>query len=132
MRGTNFKPMFQQLNEFKYTAATGKTYIVYFLKFWCAERKKSDYIVKYQIRGPERDFVWYGRISKERFMVDVEKTGGDIKNFSEEELVDKIKTYLKKLFIYIIKKALDKEFEESNTEFVFYKKPPIVKRTWSE
>ncbi|KPJ73478.1 hypothetical protein AMJ52_03600 [candidate division TA06 bacterium DG_78] len=124
--------MFQQLNEFKYTATTGKTYIVYFLKFWHASDKKNDYIVKYQIRGPERDFVWYGRISKGRFFTDHKNADRDSKKHSEIELEDEIKIYLKKLFIYILKKALDKGFEEPNTEFVFYKKPPIVKRTWSE
>lgn len=124
--------MFQQLNEFKYTATTGKTYIVYFLKFWHASDKKHDYIVKYQIRGPERDFVWYGRVSKERFFADRKKIDRVRKKCSEIELDDEIKIYLKKLFIYVLKKALNKGFEEPNTEFVFYKKPPIVKRTWSE
>jgi hypothetical protein len=124
--------MFQQLNEFKYTATTGKTYIIYFLKFWHASDKKNDYIVKYQIRGPERDFVWYGRVSKERFFADHQNIEREKKKRSEKELDDEIKIYLKKLFIYVLKKALDKGFEEPNTEFIFYKDPPIVKRTWSE
>jgi hypothetical protein len=124
--------MFQQLNEFKYTAATDKVYLVYFLKFWQASDKKHDYIVKYQIRGPERDFVWYGRVSKGRFFADRKNLDRERKKRLGKELEDEIKTYLKKLFIYVLKKALDKGFEEPNTEFVFYKKPPIIKRTWNE
>jgi hypothetical protein len=124
--------MFQQLNEFKYTATTGKTYIIYFLKCWHTPDKKNDYIVKYQIRGLERDFVWYGRISKERFFADRKNTDKASKKHSEIELEDEIKIYLKKLFIYVLKKALNKGFEEPNTEFVFYKKPSIIKRAWSE
>ena len=124
--------MIQPRNEFKYKADTGKTYIVYFLKFWPATDKKNDYIVKYQIRESERDFVWYGRIAKDRFLADTKNTAEGSASKSKEELENKIKNYLQKIFTYVTKKALDKGFEEPNTEFVFYKKPPIAKRTWCD
>ena len=124
--------MFRPLNEFKYTAKTGKIFVIYFLKFWPARDEKNDYIVKYQIRASDKDFVWYGRISKERYMSDVKVPTNDIKSISKQALEERIQNHLKKLFIYVIKKGLDKGFEEANTEFVFYKKPPILKRVWNE
>jgi len=124
--------MFRPLNEFKYTAKTGKIFVIYFLKFWPARDEKNDYIVKYQIRASDKDFVWYGRISKERYMSDVKVPTNDIKSISKQALEERIQNHLKKLFIYVIKKGLDKGFEEANTEFVFYKKPPILKRAWNE
>jgi len=124
--------MFQQFNEFKYTAQTGKNYIVYFLQFWPVQDKKNDFVAKYQIRAPDKDFVWYGRISKERFLVDAKIETKDIKSMPKEELQKRIESHLKTFFVYIIKKVLDKGFEEPNTEFVFYKEPPITKRIWCE
>lgn len=124
--------MFEQLNEFKYNAENGKTYIIYFLKFWKVENKKKDFIVKYQIRSSDRDFIWYGRISKKRVISDLKLMPKDIKKIPDKELEYRIQEHLKKLFIYVIKKGLDKGFEEPNTEFVFYKEPPIAKRVWNE
>ncbi len=123
--------MFQQLNEFKYTAKTGKVHIIYFLKFWPADYEKDDYIVKYQIRTPEKDFFWFGRISKERALLDLKISAKDMK-FTAEELENKIKDHLKMLFISVMKKGLDKGFEEPNTEFIFYKEPFVTKRVWKE
>jgi len=124
--------MFQPLNEFKYTAETGKSYIIYFLKFWQADDKKTDYIVKYQIRAPENDLFWYGRISKERALIDLKIDPKEMKAITEEELDNKIKDHLKMLLISVMKKGLDKGFEETNTEFIFYKEPLVAKRTWKE
>jgi hypothetical protein len=124
--------MFQQLNELKYKAETDKNYILYFLKFWKSEDKKNDYIVKYQIRGPDHDFYWYGRISKDRFVADTKMTAKQMKSLAKEELENQISEHLKKLTIYVIKKGLDKGVEEPNIEFVFYNKPPILKRIWQE
>jgi hypothetical protein len=122
--------MFRQLNELQYNAKSGETYIIYFLKFWKTKGKKGDFVTKYQIRSSDRDFVWYGRISKERVMDDLNLTPGDIKRISNEELEHKIEEHLKKLLVHVIKKGLDRGFVEPNTEFVFYKKPIIKKRVW--
>jgi hypothetical protein len=120
--------MFQQPNEFKYQAVTGKNYIIYFLKFWSA----GDYLIKYQIRAPDKDFVWYGRISKERALVDLKLGSKEAKALGPEALELKIKTHLQALFISVMEKGLDKEFEEPNTEFVFYQGPFVTKRIWEE
>jgi len=124
--------MFEQLNELKYNAKSEKTYIMYFLKFWRAEDKKDDFIVKYQINSADKEFFCYGRISKKRAMGDLNLTPKDVKKLSDRELEQKVQDHLKRLLVYIIKKGLDKGFEEPNTEFVFYTKPPIAKRVWSE
>ncbi len=121
--------MFQTLNEFKYVAETGKSYIIYFLKFW---QVGDDYIVKYEIRATDRDFFWFGRISKERALIDLKIDPGDAKSIKEEELYQKIKEYLMILFTSVLKKGLDKGFEEPNAEFVFYKEPFVLKRFWQE
>jgi len=120
--------MFQQLNEFKYAAATGKNYIIYFLKFWTA----GDYIIKYQIRTPDKDFFWYGRMSKERALIDLKLTPKEAKAEAQEVLENKIKDHLQTLFISVVKKGLDKGFDEPNTEFVFYKEPFVTKKVWKE
>ncbi len=122
--------MYEQLNEFKYTAQTGKTYIIYFLKFWQDEENK-DYIAKYQIRSQDRDIVWYGRISKERALIDLNIIAKDAKSMDKKELESKIVIHLKKLIITVMFKGLDKGYEEPNTEFVFYKDPLVAKRIWS-
>jgi len=124
--------MFQQLNEFKYEAETGKTYIIYFLKFWHAMAKPDDYVIKYQIRAAEKDFVWYGRISKARFMIDNKVADENIAAITKEELENRIQNHLGQLFIHVMKKGLDKGFEEPNSEFVFYKQPLVIKRVWHE
>jgi hypothetical protein len=124
--------MFEQLNELKYKAESGKQYTIYFLKFWKAKDKRNDFIVKYQIRSEDKDFVWYGRISKERVMADLELKPKDKQKMSHDKLEYRIQQHLKKLLVHVIKKGLDKGFEEPNTEFVFYKKPPITKRVWNE
>ncbi|MEO0206902.1 MAG: hypothetical protein ABIL22_09555 [candidate division WOR-3 bacterium] len=121
--------MLQQLNEFKYNAETGKIYIVYFLKFW---KDGEDYIVKYQIRGEEKDLFWYGRISKERALIDLKINPKQIKSIPNEEFEKKIKEHLMVLFTTVMKKGLDKGFEEPNTEFVFYKEPFVTKRNWKD
>ena len=72
--------MFQQPNEFKYTAATGKIYIIYLLKFWQADDKKDDYLIKYEIRSDEKDIYWYGRISRERALLDLKISPKDRKS----------------------------------------------------
>ena len=120
--------MFQQLNEFKFSAASGKEYIIYFLKFWSA----GDYIIKYQIRTPDRDFFWYGRISKERALTDLKQGPKEAKALGTEELELRIKTHFQTLFISVMEKGLDKGFEEPNTEFVFYKETFVTKRVWEE
>jgi len=122
--------MFQSLNEFKYNAETGKSYIVYFLKFWRAGA--NDYIVKYEIRATDKDFFWFGRISKERALTDLKINPKEVKSITKEDLEQKIKEHLMMLFISVMKKGLDKGFEESNTEFIFYKEPFVVKRAWQE
>lgn len=120
--------MFQQLNEFKYKAATGKEYIIYFLKFW----KVEDYCIKYQIRGMEKDFFWYGCMSEERALIDLQISKKDKKSISRDDLEKKIKDHLEVLFVSVMKKGLDKDFEEPNTEFIFYKEPFVSKRIHSE
>lgn len=115
--------MFQQLNEFKYKAATGKEYIVYFLKFWHAK----DYFIKYQIRATEKEIFWYGRMSEERALIDLEISKKEKKSIKKEELESKIKDHLEKLIVSVMKKGLDKGFEEPNTEFVFYKESFVSK-----
>ncbi|HEX7320460.1 MAG TPA: hypothetical protein VF399_08920 [bacterium] len=122
--------MYEQLNEFKYTAQTKKTYIIYFLKFW-RDEEKNDYIAKYQIRSQDRDIVWYGRISKERALIDLNINAKDAKSMDTKELESKIVVHLKKLIVTVMFKGLDKGFEEPNTELVFYKEPLVAKRIWS-
>ena len=124
--------MFRPLNEFKYTAETGKTYIIYFLKFWPARDNENDYVVKYQIRASDRDFFWYGRISRERALIDLKIDQEEIERIGKEGLENKIKDHLEMLLIATMKKGLDKGFEEPNTEFVFYKEPLVAKRNWRE
>lgn len=121
--------MFQSLNEFKFVAETGKSYIIYFLKFWQVD---NDYIIKYQIRAPDRDFFWFGRISKERALIDLKISSEDNRTMKKDELEQKIKEHLMILFTSVLKKGLDKGFEEPDTEFVFYKEPFITKRIWKE
>ncbi len=124
--------MFQPLNEFKYTAENGKDYIIYFLKFWQAADKKGDYVVKYQIRAPERDFVWYARMSLERFKKDTNLSAKELKSLSKQALEERVANHLKTLFTYVMRKGLSKGFEEPNIEFVFYIEPPIARRVWQE
>lgn len=118
--------MLQQLNEFKYQAETGKVYVVYFLKFWEA----GDFIVKYQITASDRDFFWYGRISKERALLDLKISEDEAESMAKDDFQNKIREHLKMLFTSVMKKGLDKGFEESNTEFMFFKEPAIAKRVW--
>jgi hypothetical protein len=120
--------MFRQLNEFKYKAATGKEYIIYFLKFW----QDKDYCIKYQIRGADKDLFWYGCISEERALADLNISKQDKKSLSKEELGKKINDHLEAIFVSVMKKGLDKGFEEPNAEFVFYKEPFVSKRIHSE
>ena len=124
--------MFEQLNELKYKAQNGKTYLMYFLKYWEAADKSGDLIVKYQIRSSDKDFVWYGRISRERAVSDLKSMPRKKGKLSKKELNDRIKAHLKRLFVYVAKKGLDKGYEQADTEFVFYKKPHIEKRIWRE
>ncbi len=124
--------MFEQLNELKYKAQNGETYLVYFLKHWEATDKRGDSIVKYQIRSSDKDFVWYGRISRERAVSDLKSMPKEKGKISKKELDDRIIAHLKRLFVYVAKKALDKGYEQADTEFVFYVKPQIEKRTWRE
>ncbi len=121
--------MFQSLNEFKFAAETGKSYIIYFLKFWQVD---NDYIIKYQIRAPDRDFFWFGRISKERALIDLKISSETARTMKNDELEQKIKEHLMILFTSVLKKGLDKGFEEPDTEFVFYKEPFVTKRIWKE
>jgi hypothetical protein len=120
--------MFQQLNEFKYQASTGKNYVIYLLKYWPGD----DYVVKYEIRTPDRDFFWYGRISRERALTDLKLSAKEAKALALDVLETRIKTHLQQLFISVMEKGLDKGFEEPNTEFVFYKEPFVTKRIWEE
>jgi len=123
--------MFEQLNELKYNAQNGKTYLMYFLKYWKLS-EQGDFIVKYQIRSSDRDFVWYGRISKERAVSDLKLTQKDAQKIPEKELNDRIEAYLKRLFVYVAKKGLDKGYEKADTEFVFLKNRSVTKRIWCE
>ena len=120
--------MFQSPNEFKYVAATGKSYIIYLLKSWRAD----DYIVKYQIRTEDRDFFWHGRMSEERALLDLKIDKKEKKSIAGEDLANKIKEHLEALFVSVMKKGLDKGFEEPGIEFVFYKEPFVTKRIWTE
>lgn len=120
--------MFQQLNEFKYKAATGNEYIIYFLKFW----KADDYCIKYQIRGADKDIFWYACMSEERALLDLKISKKDKKAISKEEFEKKVKDHLEAIFVSVMKKGLDKGFEEPNTEFVFYKEPFVSRRIHSE
>lgn len=124
--------MFEQLNELKYVAETKKTYIIYFLKFWRAEDKKNDFLIKYQINTTDREFFCYGRITKKRVMSDLQLTPQDMKKLSARELQQKVQNHLKRLIVHVIKRGLDKGFEDSNTEFIFDLKPPVARREWRE
>ena len=127
--------MYELLNEFKYTAQTKKEYIIYFLKYWLDEgardkNEKGDYVAKYQIRSQDRDIVWYGRISRERALADLNINAKDARSMDKKELESKIVVHLKKLIITVMFKGLDKGFEEPNTELVFYSEPLVAKRIW--
>ncbi len=124
--------MFEQLNELKYNAQNGKTYLIYFLKYWQVSERGDDYIVKYQIRSSGKDFVWYGRISKERALSDLKLTPKAAQKIPKKALGDKIEAHLKRLFMYVAKKGLDKGYEEADTEFVFHANRSIAKRRWGE
>jgi hypothetical protein len=126
------RALFEQSNEFRYHAANGKHYVVYFLKFWQTDDKAGDYIVKYQIRSQESDFVWYGRMSRARVQEELKISPEVFKKYPEGALRERVEQDLKRMFIFIIKRGLDKGFEEPNTEFLFDKGKPITKRTWSE
>ncbi len=121
--------MFEQLNEFQYTIH-GKTYTIYFLKFWIEEREK-DCIVKYQIRSSERDMCWYGRMSHERMLNELHCEPKDAARLTEAEFGEMAKHHFQKVFIHVIKKGLDKGFEAPNTEFVFKENMPIERRMWT-
>lgn len=122
--------MFEQLNELEYHAQTGKQYILYFLKFWQPEGKTGDYVVKYQIRAKKRDIVWYGRISRECALQDLGIDKRSLKKTSPDTLEKMIKRHLQSMLVHVIKKGLDKGYEEPNAEFVFYLDQPIMRRTW--
>ena len=122
--------MFEQLNELEYHAQTGKRYILYFLKFWQPEDKTGDFVVKYQIRAENRDIVWYGRMSRKRVYHDLGIDKRMQKKTPPDTLERLIKRHLQSMLVHVIKKGLDKGYEESNTEFVFYLDQPIMRRTW--
>jgi hypothetical protein len=124
--------MFEQLNELVYTAATGKKYTIYFLKFWKPDKKKNDYVVKYQLRTSDGDFVWYGRTSRQRVMADLKISKQEYAKMRTAEVEQTIEKHLKKLLLYVMKRGLDKGFEDPNTEFIFYVKPLMSKRVWGE
>ncbi|UCG92285.1 MAG: hypothetical protein JSV97_00835 [candidate division WOR-3 bacterium] len=124
--------IFEQLNELKYAAETGKTYIIYFLKFWRAEDKKDDFLIKYQINTTDKEFFCYGRITKKRAISDLQLTQQDMKKLPDRELQQKVQNHLKRLIVHVIKRGLDKGFEESNAEFIFDLKPPVARREWHE
>ncbi|MBN2621622.1 hypothetical protein JXB22_11125 [candidate division WOR-3 bacterium] len=126
------RALFEQSNEFKYRAATGKEYTVYFLKFWQTDDDARDYVVKYQIRSPEGDFVWYGRMSRERVREELKIAKDVFDTYPEGTLRERVEQDLKRMFVFIIKRGLDKGFEEPSTEFIFQKGAPITKRIWSE
>ena len=122
--------MFEQLNELEYQARTGETYILYFLKFWQVEGGKGDFIVKYQIRAEARDIVWYGRMSQERAFQDLGIDTAVQKKTPPDRLERMIKRHLQSMLVHVIKKGLDKGYEEPNVEFVFYLDQPIMRRAW--
>ena len=122
--------MFEQLNELEYHAQTGKKYILYFLKFWQPEEKPGDFVVKYQIRAEKRDIVWYGRISQKRAYQDLGIDKHMQKKTSQDRIEKLIKRHLQSMLVHVIKKGLDKGYEEPNTEFVFYLDQPIIRRPW--
>jgi hypothetical protein len=123
--------MFESLNELKYTTESGKTYLIYFLKFWVAEDTK-DFLLKYQIRHEGKEIFWYARMSPERAARDLNLLGEVFDKTLEKDVLTQVGQHFKKLFIHVIKKGLDKGFEESHTEFVFSVEIPIKKRTWHE
>ena len=123
---------FEQLNEFRYKAATGKEYIVYFLKFWQDPANAGDFIIKYQITSPQGDFVWYGRMSRGRVQDELQLTAEVFDKYPEGALFERIEQLFKRAFIFIIKKGLDKGYEEPNTEFIFDAGKPLSKRIWSD
>jgi hypothetical protein len=126
------RALFEQYNEFRYKAATGKEYVVYFLKFWQTDDDPYDYIVKYQIRAEGNDFVWYGRMSRARVQEELKISPEVFDSYPEGALLERVEQDLKRMFIFIIKRGLDKGFEEPNTEFIFEKGASITKRTWSD
>jgi hypothetical protein len=124
--------MFEQLNELKYNAENGKTYIVYFLEFWVATDGTDDYFVKYQIRGEDKDFFWFGRMSRERAIQDLKLSENTLKKMPDREIQEQVAHHFKHVFLHVLKRGLDKGFEESHTEFVFSVETPITKRRWRE
>ncbi|KPK73710.1 hypothetical protein AMJ87_00885 [candidate division WOR_3 bacterium SM23_60] len=123
--------MFESLNELKYTAENGKTYLIYFLKFWVAE-DTHDFLTKYQIRRAGKEIFWYARMSRERAAHDLNLPRATFGKTPSKALQTQVAQHLKKLFVHVIKKGLDRGFEESHTEFVFSVETPIEKRTWHE
>ena len=123
--------MFESLNELKYKAENGETYLIYFLEFWVADDTK-DFLVKYQIRREGKEIFWYARMSGERAAHDLNLPKKTFEKTLEKELQTQVAQHLNKLFVHVIKKGLDKGFEESHTEFVFSVETPIVRRTWRE
>ena len=71
-------------------------------------------------------------MSRERALIDLKISQKETKSIAKEDLVNRIKDHLRALFVSVMKKGLDKGFEEPNTEFVFYKEPLVAKRTWQE
>jgi|GEM_PF-1131095 len=126
------RALFEQCNEFRYEAATGKEYVVYFLKFWQTDDDPRDYVVKYQIRASVGDFIWYGRMSRARVQEELKISPEVFDTYPEGALLERVEQDLKRMFIFIVKRGLDKGFEEPNTEFVFEKGSSIIKRTWSD
>jgi len=124
--------VFEQLNELKYKAENGKTYVVYFLEFWVATDGTGDFLVKYQIRGEDSDFFWYGRMSRERAAQDLKLPKKALQKMPDAELQEHVAHHLKHVFMHVIKKGLDKGFEKSHTEFVFSVETPIIKRKWCD
>ena len=124
--------MFEQLNELKYRAQNGKTYLIYFLEFWVATENSGDFLVKYQIRHENKEIFWYARMTRARAAHDLQITEHTLDKMTEQELKEQVAHHLKKQFMHVLKKGLDKGFEESHTEFVFSVETPILKRTWHE
>jgi hypothetical protein len=123
--------VFESLNELRYTAENGETYLIYFLEFWVAE-DTNDFLMKYQIRREGREIFWYARMSRERAAHDLHLPSEAFEKQPADVLQAQVAQHLKKLFVRVIKRGLDKGFEESHTEFVFSVETPIEKRTWHE
>ncbi|OGC42785.1 hypothetical protein A2Y85_07110 [candidate division WOR-3 bacterium RBG_13_43_14] len=71
-------------------------------------------------------------MSEERALLDLKISKKEKKSIAKQDMENKVKDHLETLFVSVMKKGLDKGFEEPHAEFVFYKEPLVSRRVHSE